>query len=1006
MTNKLIKKGSAALLTFLLFLSFALLLAPNKTRVMAAEPTVTDIIAESEASDWFPAVQEQGTWNVSEDKVTVDAFGGAYALEGATHLTKKGIAIGAFEFTTKIKITEMNDVENPMVGIIPWFVDEDNYIFVQFKLTNAAAYLQTPEEQADGYAFEQLIISGRFNGESKYATTNTQQENTVFDLKTALGEAKRHPTHPEGHELTVRFENSGATATFYRITVQYNGVAVGSTSAYYYNAVPKTVAMGFMAQDLKAEFSDAIIEDFYATHNTAALARDWKESKGFIYRVLNGQDVWIFNQDESISFDTTQIKSGTRTVSEYKISGSNIAGYDTNRGFTLNPVARTENGLPQNYEVKAEFKADEIKPYTEPRDYVFGFGLLAWYKDDHNFVDVTIRRSQTGLVLSPTTKYEIVLSGWIDCSNAPVGTNVYALPDDFDITEFHTIRVEKKSIGFYVYLDDMTEPIISKRVKGTDQNYFIGYEGYNVKFTARGLESKAIYSPYDEITVVDDQDNVWKTAGNKKDAWVFDQGRVTLEAKETSADLGKRSYLLGTSDISDKNVTIELDVEIDLGNQEQLSELMIAPYVRDDDNYARIGLVWKDGKLYARVRASTYLEEDEEQNRDPVLTLKEIEIENVALAGSLKIKAEKIEDTISLYINDELVYGREISGIGLTCTEFGIYAYNLDLDIKEINTIGYKKYERVLVGDWITSGMKFNEWTITEEGYLVGDATYTKEMVKDTKDDEMNFAIQVNPYRDNYIVSATMKVTKQTEAEDRLGLVVWYVDENNYLIFYLDHWRADSTVPRTTLTGVINGQYLPVRYNHGAWMPEGDQPLEGGLTRTEMSQVTEWHEVTVKKTGSTFECYIDGEYGSLTYTVADFPDVPEDVPVYSGIYVLNDEIIVSSYDVVAVGEEITHTLPGTAGQPVNQEITPPELPEYEDDDFTDEFDGITTGGNRDSEEDPDDEDEDDEEIPAEDDSGSYLKDIIILVAVVAVVAAGVVIYIIRKKSKKGEVAND
>ena len=117
---------------------------------------------------------------------------------------------------------------------------------------------------------------------------------------------------------------------------------------------------------------------------TPPLWRDWKESKGFIYRVLNGQDVWIFNQDESISFDTTQIKSGTRTVSEYKISGSNIAGYDTNRGFTLNSVARTENGLPQNYEVKAEFKADEIKPYTEPRDYVFGFGLLAWYKDDHN----------------------------------------------------------------------------------------------------------------------------------------------------------------------------------------------------------------------------------------------------------------------------------------------------------------------------------------------------------------------------------------------------------------------------------------------------------------------------------------------------------------------------------------------------------------------------------------------------------------------------------------------
>ena len=57
-------------------------------------------------------------------------LGGAYALK-AQPIDEEDCH-RRFEFTTKIKITEMNDVENPMVGIIPWFVDEDNYIFVQF----------------------------------------------------------------------------------------------------------------------------------------------------------------------------------------------------------------------------------------------------------------------------------------------------------------------------------------------------------------------------------------------------------------------------------------------------------------------------------------------------------------------------------------------------------------------------------------------------------------------------------------------------------------------------------------------------------------------------------------------------------------------------------------------------------------------------------------------------------------------------------------------------------
>ncbi len=80
-------------------------------------------------------------------------------------------------------------------------------------------------------------------------------------------------------------------------------------------------------------------------------------------------------------------------------------------------------------------------------------------------------------------------------------------------------------------------------------------------------------------------------------------------------------------------------------------------------------------------------------------------------------------------------------------------------------------------------------------------------------------------------------------------------------------WRADSTVPRTTVYGKLEGQTLPVTYNHGGWLPEGDHIVEGGLTQTEASQVTNWHTIHVRKQGNTFTCYVDNNTGYISYTV-------------------------------------------------------------------------------------------------------------------------------------------
>ncbi len=907
-----------------------------------------NVISASSESDWFHNVKTegQGTWAVSGSAVTVDAFGGNYALEGANYLTHAGTALGAYSFTTKITVSELNHVQNPMVGIIPWYVDEDNYLYVQLKFTWDADQLTTPEEKADGYAIEQLIFSGKYNGESKYITATSQQENTVFPTSTvaALKNNKVAPKNAGGHTLKVTFENSSATATSYKVGISYNGVEIGSTYAYYYNAIAKNKAVGFMAQDVKATFSEAVIDDYYATNTTAALARDWKENNGFTYRVLNGKDVWNFNSDDSISFVTDPIKEGNKVVSQYRVSGSNIAGYDTNRGFMENQYKQNEEGLPQNYEVSASFKLDEVPSYSGSKT-VQGYGLMPWYKDDQNFVDVTFRRTVSGLAAAPDIKYEVVLFGWIECSSATIGENIYELPENFDPTVNHTLTVQKKSNSFLVYLDGGDTPILRKTVKGTNINYYYGYEGYNAKFTGSKINSKAIYSAYDEIAVLDDQGNEWRVSGKSQDAWSFAGGTTKIQAKESSDTITARSYLLGGSDISDRNMTVEAKVDLSFGSA-SYSEFVLSPYVVDENNYARIGLTWQNGTCYAVVRASTYTEEDMDEDRDPTITVRRFALSGIDVSKTLEIKAEKIDTTLALYVNGTLVYGIQIKDIDQKSEDYGVYVYDVDATIHSLETIGYKRYDPAQVGEWQTSGMKYNEWTIDEDGHMHGDGTYTKDMTKEDKDAEKNFAIKPNAYDTNYEMTVRIRATDQSEAEDRVGVVMWYLDEDNFMIFYMDRWRADSTVPRTTIYGRIEGETLPTTYNHGGWLAEGDQIVEGGMTQTEASQVTNWHTIKVIKQKNTFTCYIDNNSnGYISYTVAAGLPSTEGKTLYSGLYTFNDAIEVSAYDVTEVGASVPGTLPCPAGNPYNAHIDAPSLPVYADEATVDVIDG--TKGNDD-----------------------------------------------------------
>ncbi|MDD4077694.1 MAG: hypothetical protein PHT03_06945 [Bacilli bacterium] len=87
------KKSLITVLALTIIISFTAILLPITVNAYGLAGKQTDLIATSNIDDWFQVVADEGDWTPTNDKVTVDAFGGAYALEGATYLTAQGQAL-------------------------------------------------------------------------------------------------------------------------------------------------------------------------------------------------------------------------------------------------------------------------------------------------------------------------------------------------------------------------------------------------------------------------------------------------------------------------------------------------------------------------------------------------------------------------------------------------------------------------------------------------------------------------------------------------------------------------------------------------------------------------------------------------------------------------------------------------------------------------------------------------------------------------------------------------
>ena len=92
--------------------SFCTLFAVGQFSSVKAAIDGIDVIAQTKENEWFQNEDSvgQGTWTATNEKVSVDAFGCNYAMEGATYLTSvapystvAGEVVVAFPFRIAIR---------------------------------------------------------------------------------------------------------------------------------------------------------------------------------------------------------------------------------------------------------------------------------------------------------------------------------------------------------------------------------------------------------------------------------------------------------------------------------------------------------------------------------------------------------------------------------------------------------------------------------------------------------------------------------------------------------------------------------------------------------------------------------------------------------------------------------------------------------------------------------------------------------------------------------------
>lgn len=571
-------------------------------------------------------------------------------------------AVGDYMVSATFKGTKSSPYTSEVnIGVVPWYIDADNYIVVYLKWNGESNSMRC------------MQITGRVNGANPYIWADGFKQSQWNDLWMDA-EVNRQPflSKTPADTLTISVKKKLSEARDTDIFYGYiNGVEIGFVS---FRDIPK-----YAATPAKAGIyvcNDSItVTDFTVTDLEENVSvYDYVGDSAYIARSAGLTQGWSLENETLTLSDTGEgmYDSSMVTANVYKKSG-----------YALETSVTTASAV----------NADKAR----------SVGLYGWYKDQYNYFSLGVKEeagTTTAYVDGVTTKEEANLVPTVASESVPLAVSFGGVTK---------LRVEKAGTKLSLFVNGSKAAAIEKEIGSAIT------DAADVGITASNMESVRFadirndsvgYVPYDWYLAEapDGAGTVPFYASAQSDSAI-----VFTDASTFSIDVDEKETARSAGLYTATTMVGELTAGAKFTAAEGGAYGLYA-WLEDVRNYARV-TVSETG-----VEAFYVFGEETNTETYPLP-------QDFVYAGEHTLKTETVGRSMRITL-DGAVVAEAFAIVGAdmeTHPYAGVLASGKDMEVKEFSYTGFWAYKAVQKGGWTVEGARNDSWSV-REGTVAGNA--------------------------------------------------------------------------------------------------------------------------------------------------------------------------------------------------------------------------------------------------------------------------------------------
>lgn len=704
----------------------------------------------SASGDW-KVVNAEGDGYWKEENGVLTATGNNVINVNNFFVTEDENAVGNYVVSAHFKMTEnpVTATENSQIGIVPWYMDENNYVV--FNLW----WRQESWCGNNGNVLCNVTMEGKQNGKfiEVFDGVSGNYNNVQFSDLWVWNNTQ--PSFQQLHK-PINAEEGWNVKVIKRVSDPSFSAGV---SGDHLEVIVNDVPLGFFTTSLTSDFRPECFLVGVSSRNAQGLTvTDFS---------VEDEDMSEFGYPYSdYNYNPMAGSEFVATGKNWTCEGEKITG-DARENLLNTPVNAIKK-VDANF---ANYSLESEVSITEKGTGNSRAGLAVWYKNHDNFLNADL--------LFDGTQYKAVISGKIGGVEAE-GSEASAVTIAEDKA---TLRADKIGSTVILYINDAE----ACRYTASEKlpNAFAGANLINAKasFTSIAI-SELPYESYEEYTAMLGGRQYILSSKTMVD-FTENDGTVSINA----TDFEKYAYAVTSRDTFSSTTVKVLVSPISFGSAYSFG---IIGYYESAESFLFGVLDGTNAALYRHTAE------------------KDIEIAKKAYSydkQSIELSFFVEDGKVSLLAGEQVLVDAEVIGLNPDMGRFGGFiVQGGSFDFSHPAFEGWRTYEPKTLGDWSVVGPEFGTWMVGGDGNLIGDVSKTKVERNTT------FALQDIAFTNEYYVYSIINVTAfHDNWERRAGLIPWYIDENNWVVVYASHISGNE--PEIVAEAKIEGKNIPMKWD-------------------------------------------------------------------------------------------------------------------------------------------------------------------------------------------------